>query len=270
MLDVEAYYYDRYQKKQVAKYDPKIPEYIRAINSKFNIRDNVDNYITDEMTDLIGNHLESVLLGYDSGGKITGIKPTRKEIVAYIDSSFGYRTRQQIDELICSRFGESAMISTNNNVFLISCLARLKDWFNGDKWLMNEIDNYCRNYNIPVDSIILDIKGINVPDGPDPAVRLMFLKRVGKRDIEKREYHKSDLNNITEDSITQGFYKNREKITRKQLSSLAVGNNITHKSLGEAEIVSIEAKEKGNIVTLIFKNGTQKKFLEELLVKDLV
>ena len=248
-----------------------VEELIRGIDEKLGIRDIAESFITDETTLKIGDHIEDVFYEPNQYGKIEGVRPSRKEIIKYLDTAFGYRTRSQIDELIYSRFGESAIISTENRVFLISCLARLRDWFDGDSWLMNEIDSYCRHYSVPVDSIVLDIRGIQIPDGPDPTIRITFTKDIGRYHIRRSEYHKSGKI-IGSNSRTVRYGSEISKDEQKiKPVKITIGDTVKHKKYGKAEIIDIVNKEDGKaIVELKFEDGSRKKFGEEQLIKFLV
>ena len=267
-LAVETHYIQTRAAGSITLKKRDIDEVIRGIDQKFEIRDIAETLITDETTLQIGDHIEDVFFEPDQYGVVNGVRPSRKEIISYLDTAFGYRTRAQIENLIYSRFGETAVISTENQVFLISCLARLKDWFNGDKWLMNEIDSYCRHYSVPVDSITLDIRGVQIPDGPDPTVRLKFTKELGKYSIKREEYHKSG--DIIKSNESAQIYKQKtpkynEKAEVQQ--KLNVGDVVYHKKYGEAMVINIVRKEDGNVIELMFNNGEEKKFGENLLMK---
>lgn len=245
-----------------------VEELIRGIDEKLGIRDVAESFITDETTLQIGDHIEDVFYEPDQYGKIDGVRPSRKEIIKYLDTAFGYRTRTQIDELVYSRFGETAIISTENRVFLVSCLARLRDWFDGDGWLMSEIDNYCRHYSVPVDSIVLDIRGIQIPDGPDPAIRVVFSKDVGSYHIRRSEYHKSGIVIGPEGkALSRGSDINNDKQSNR-ITEVKIGDTVKHNKYGEAEVINIVDKKDGKvIIELLFKDGSRKKIGKEYLIK---
>ena len=271
---IEAHYINKRFRKNLASYDEKdIVENIKGINSKFHIRDDIETYITDEAVSLIGDHLEELFFNADMAGKVSGVRPSRGEIMHYLETSFGYKTKDSLYDSIYKRLGEDSTIIVDNDAFTVSSKVRLKEFLRDDEldWLLTDIDNYCVNYEIPATSIVLDLHGVNIPEGANPLVRLKFEKVIGKFIINKTEYRRfgePQLVEIQGKGYSVSKYKEPEPAV--QQTDLAAGDVVYHRSLGEALIVDITESETDKKIRLMFNDGSEKTFTQKLLMKFLV
>ena len=189
---IELHYINQRRLKSIASYDETdIIEIIKELNRKNDIREGIAIFITDESVGAIGDHLEELFFSEDDIGKVSGIRPSRIEALRYIEKLFGYKTKVQLEDLLRKNFGENCSIQIDD-AYKVASNVKLKDYFNGNniEWIINEIEKYCKNYNISIKSIEIDLHGINIPDTVNPAVRLVYKRIVGKKTIERCEYHK--------------------------------------------------------------------------------
>lgn len=271
---IEAHYINKRYLKNLASYDEKeIEENIRGINKKLHIRDAIESYITEEAVSLIGDHLEELFFNADNAGKVSGVRPSRGEILHYLETSFGYKTKKSLYDSIYKRLGEDTSIVIDNDTFTVSAKAKLKDYLRDDEldWLINDIDNYCINYEIPASTIVIDLKGIHIPEGANPLVRLKFEKVIGKYILNKTEYRKYGEPARFE---IQGSGFSKSKMKEQEVAdgqhNLNVGDVVKHKSLGEAMIVDIQDGDKDKRIKLMFNDGSEKTFTSRSLIQFLV
>ncbi len=270
---IEAHYINKRYLKNLASYDEKdIEETIRGINNKLHIRDIIESYLTDETVSLIGDHLEELFFNADNAGKVSGVRPSRGEILHYLETSFGYKTKDSLYDSIYKRLGEDSTIIIDNDAFTVSSNVRLRDFLKDDEldWLLNDIDSYCINYEIPATRIVLDLNGVNIPEGANPLVRLKFEKIIGKYIVNKTEYRMYGERKQFE---IQGkvFSKSTTKepeVTEAQ-QDLKVGDVVKHKSLGEAMIIDITDGDKGKKIRLMFNDGSEKSYILKTVMQFL-
>lgn len=189
-IAVANHYIEFRYSKSFDEREYEVVEILRKIITKYDIRERIEDYITKEATAFIGDDVEDVFFTPDQFGKVEGVRPSRREIISYIEGVCGYKTQSQIKELIIKNFGKKCSFDISDEVFYIRARLKLTGWFNGDRWLMKEIEKYCKHYNLPVKSIVFDIEAEEVPNTANPAVRLTFEKRVGVEKIIMYEYHK--------------------------------------------------------------------------------
>jgi len=189
---LELHYINQRRLNNIASYDDSdISELLLALNKKIGIRESLEEIITEETADVVGDHLEELFFTEEDIGKVSGIRPSRTEMIQYLNKLFGYKTKNQLYEIIYKNFGDGCTI-IEGDTFTITARVRLKDYFSGNniEWVMNEIEKYCKSYNISSKSIAIDLDGINIPETENPAVRLLYKKKIGKVAIERYEYHK--------------------------------------------------------------------------------
>lgn len=277
-ITIEAHYINKRKYKNLSGYtDNRIQETVSLINDKFVIRERLEELISDNIVSWIGDNLETVFFSEDYTGGVSGIRPSRNEIIQYLESAIGYKTQEQLYRILRKNFGENCIISEAGDQFVVSCNVDLKDYFNGNNidWLMCEVENYCKGYGLPIRKVALDLHANAVSSkAPNPATRLLYKRDFGSIMIDTYEYHKAGA---PKHSVMYGHgefvsakQKKAETITKTD-RVLKSGDIVQHKTLGEAMVIGVTVrKNKDDLVHLMFNDGTEKAFGYKSLLKFLI
>ena len=144
------------------KLDAQNKEILLKINEKFDIRENVDNYT------------KLVIKGLAEEMK-TNLNYSVEE--KYINDQFGFKTNEQILNLISKKYGSDTKINYMNNILeIIAETKKINDYQHLNQNLIYEIIMYYKNYNKILNKIIVKIENLKDDYSPniDPIKYIFF------------------------------------------------------------------------------------------------
>lgn len=252
--------------KNLDEFEPYIADSIKALNKRFSIRESLNRYITDETVDSIGEALEVFIVKKNLSDSISGIRPTVKEVIRYVEDSIGYKTKGQLETLIHKNLGKTALIGiTKKKYYVIGQSDSAISWLGENDWLIREIENYCINYHAEVDSIIVDVSNIGMGTKGDPIKSILIEKDIGNSYIQRTITRKSGDKEPYDTGI-KSFYGSPKKKTQEAPIlelGLQAGDTINHVKWGTCRVLSV-ADDK---IELSLPDGTTKKVGKGLLWK---
>ena len=168
------------------KLDAQNKEILLKINEKFDIRENVDNYT------------KLVIKGLAEEMK-TNLNYSVEE--KYINDQFGFKTNEQILNLIRKKYGSDTKINYINNVLeIIAETKKINDYQHLNQNLIYEIIMHYKNYNKILNKIIVKIENLKDDYSPniDPIKYIFFEIYINTKNYIKNTERKSGKMDKTE------------------------------------------------------------------------
>ena len=267
---LEFYVVNHYLEYRLCKnsdeFEPYIADSIKALNKRFHIRESLNRYINDETVDSIGEALEVFIVKKNLSDTVSGIRPTIKEVIRYVEDSIGYKTKEQLEALIFKNLGESALIgNTNGKYYVIGQSGTASSWLGENDWLLREIEKHCINYHTDVNSILIDVSNISPGTKGDPIKSIAIEKAIGDSYIQRTIIRKSGKKEPYDTGI-KSFYGSSKKKSHVESPvelALQVGETISHVRWGICKVLSITDDK----IELSLPDGSSKKVGKDVLWK---
>lgn len=134
---------------------------IKQLNQLFNIRENFEHLLQYAVDNV---RLKVRMIDYDYYKN-------------YIESLFGYKTKDQLLNIIRNKFDSNAVINTEEgNVYIMFSTIDIGKFFKLDPLIINEIRNYYKNQRLQLNSIKVEISNIkdDYPITANPVRLIVF------------------------------------------------------------------------------------------------
>ena len=265
---LEFYIVNHYLEHRLCKnsdeFEPYIADSIKALNKRFSIRESLNRYITDETVNSIGEALEVFIVKKKLSDSISGIRPTVKEIVRYVEDSIGYKTKKQLEAIIHINLGEYALTGiAKGKYYAIGQSDNVSSWLGEKDWLIREIEKHCVNYHPEVGTILIDVSNISMAAKGDPIKSIAIEKTIGNSYIQRIITRKSGKKEPYDTGGKSFYGSSKKKAPEAPMAELVlqVGDTINHVKWGICSVVSV-ADDK---IELSLSDGTIKKARKDLL-----
>ena len=255
--------------KSSDEYEPYIIDSIRALNKRYPIRDNLHKYITNSTVESIGEALEVFVIKKNRDDRLAGIRPTVQEVISYIESAIGYKTREQIESLIHKHLGDAATVDIVGEKFVvIGQTDSIKYWFGDNDWFVTEIEKHCDNCCPDVESIFIDVKNSDMNKAGDPPKTMVLEKQIGKLNITRTIIRKSGLKEILVNETGLVYGKSstkKQKPSEAKIKDVTPGSTFTHPAWGKCKVLLID----DNKADVLLPDGSKRKIAIAFIQKHL-
>ena len=267
---LEFYVVNHYLEHRLCKnsdeFEPYIADSIKALNKRFHIRESLNRYISDKTVDSIGEALEVFVVKKNLSDSISGIRPTVKEVIRYVEDSIGYKTKEQLEALNYKNLGETALIGISKGKYYVigqSDSAIL--WLGENDWLIQEIEKHCAHYHDAVDSVLVDVSNNCMGTKGDPIKSIIIEKVIGNSYIQRTITRKSGKKEPYDTGIKSFYGSSKKKAITEPAVELVLraGDTIKHVKWGTCSVLSV-ADDK---IELLLPDGTTKKAGKDMLWK---
>ena len=191
-IALETYYLDSRRGIGYDKWKLKITSMIKEIAEKYSIRNSDYLFVDAETSVAIGNHIAEYITIPEYVSKVSGVKPTVEELNSLIDAAIGYKNDSQIKYIIRKHVCDSAEVEIVNAKYIVRGeVESIRDWMQGNEWLLSEIEKYCIKKHEDVNTVRTEVLNLAMPDKGDPVQIIILEKKIGSTVINQHLIRRS-------------------------------------------------------------------------------